>query len=200
MAGRGKGWNKIDAWLDTVPHEEGTEFRIFARKNYHNKVAIKSFLEQRGLEIALRTVYNWVGTNIVPGREAAVINLETEDYTGIEIIPLMERVTATLYKVSNLLVSKIEEDGLGRLEIGDAVHSLPLVTRDLKDYLKLISQTTNRIDSVGLVMEGATRIVEIVMGSPLIRDTPDEAYMRKVLESAILQVNAECESQFANAK
>lgn len=182
--------SKIDAWLQGLPETEQADFRDFCQKNYHNKAAIQDYLVVRGCPIALSTLYNWFQKNVKAGREAAILNEENAEFVGIHLAPLLDKTIAILSKTAGKFNEILEREGTD-LPWDQVIAQLPNYLRELRAYIELSNKITNRIDTHSIAMAAGARVAEIVLNSRRVRDTPEEAFVRKELELALIQIKEE---------
>jgi hypothetical protein len=189
-----KGTDMITTWLEGQGPELEQEFRLFVQKNFHKKPAIQAWLNEHGLEVkSLSVVYKWVSKNAVPGDQARLFNADCEEYTGIELIPAMEKIMAQLVRVSQAFIDKIENSTITEIPLEEAMRSLPNYAREIRTLAEQIEKTSKFRDIQSLGLDGAARVYEIMMQTPGIRDTSIEDFIRRALEAAICQLQDEIE-------
>ena len=190
MKGNSSTYTKIDSWLNALPESEQSDFRDFCQKNYHNKAAIQDYLVVRGCPIALSTLYNWFQKNIKAGSEAAILNEQNAEYVGIHLAPLLDKTIAVLSKTAGKFNEILEREGTD-LPWDQVIAQLPNYLRELRAYIELSNRLTNKIDTHSIAMQAGARVAEIVLNSRRVRDTPEEAFVKKELELALIQIKEE---------
>lgn len=190
---RKQGSNKINLWLAEQSEEEEKAFRLFARKSYHSKPAIMAYLADRGCMVGLSTVYAWVGDNVQPGEQADLFNQANEEYAGVELLSAMEKLFVKVTRISQKFVEVVEQEP--DLSIEQIVNALPAYARESRTLALQISSMKNRMDSENLILTGAMRAIEIVLGATGVRDTAEEEWIRSICEKAVLQIREELSSK-----
>jgi hypothetical protein len=190
VKGNSSTYTKIDSWLNALPESEQSDFRDFCQKNYHNKAAIQDYLVVRGCPIALSTLYNWFQKNIKAGSEAAILNEQNAEYVGIHLAPLLDKTIAVLSKTAGKFNEILEREGTD-LPWDQVIAQLPNYLRELRAYIELSNRLTNKIDTHSIAMQAGARVAEIVLNSRRVRDTPEEAFVKKELELALIQIKEE---------
>ncbi|UBF29853.1 hypothetical protein K9N68_37215 (plasmid) [Kovacikia minuta CCNUW1] len=188
---RPKGTGKIDSWLESLTADEQDQFRRYCRDNFHNKSAIHAYLISNGCEVGLTTVYSWVPNNILPGEQAILINHEASAYVGLEIRPLLEKLLASLNRITGEFNNRLIGEAMERISPEKCAELLPQYAREMRAVASQINQIQQTENINGLVMGGASRVAEIVMGMNGVKDTPDESFIRKTIEAAMLQLHEE---------
>jgi len=190
MAGR----SVIDQWYAVQPEEVQSAFMDYCKKNYHKKENIFQYLVKNGCPItSLSTVYGWMKKNILPGEQAVLFNEENEQFVGVEMLPLLEKMSVKMSRIANHYVRVIEEN-FAEVTAGEAMNNLPGVVRELRSLIELSNKISTSIDERSLLLSGASRVMQIVMGSPNVRDQGEEAFFRKELEVALLQLKEEADA------
>ena len=189
-----RGSNMIESWLKQQPDSLKEEFYSVCRKNYHRKEAIHKWLLEHGLEIrSLDTVYKYVRTSVAPGDQAILFNAECENYVGVDIASAMEKILVQMIRISKVYIDKIENSTETEIPLEEAIRSLPNYVRETRTVAELLDRMTRFRDTQNLALDGAARLIEIVMNSPGIRDSADELFISRVLEAAITQLQDEIE-------
>ncbi len=191
--GRTKGSDKISLWLAKQSEQERAAFLDYARAHYHSKTSILTYLVDRKCDVALSTVYQWVGQNVQPGEQAVLFNRDTQDFAGVELVPALEKILVQLSNTSKKFYDLI--DNCDTIQPQDVLSLLPQYAREMRATAAQITTIRQRIDAEALIMTGATRVLEIVMGTAGIRDTSDEEFVRQAIEAAILQIAEEMKSK-----
>lgn len=190
-----KGVGKIDQWLALQSDEEQQAFRTYARRLYHNKAAIADYLAQRGCVVSAPTTYRWVGENVRPGDQALLFNAENQDYVGIEIIPALERIFTQMVKISRVFIDKIDQADLDRISLEQAIKCVPEYAQRISLLAQTISETISQRDAEALISAGASRMCELIMNHPNVRDSPEEDWIRRVVEGSVMQVLEESQKK-----
>jgi hypothetical protein len=192
---RKKGTDKITIWLRKQTPEVQAEFRDYARRHYHRKVDVLTWLIDRGLDISLDPVYRWMNANVEAGAQAQLFNQSNNEYVGVEVVPALEQILVQLTQTARRFYEILEGAPEGSITPNDVLTLLPQYAREMRSTASQITVIRQRIDTESLIMTGATRILGIVMGLPGIRDTSDEEFIRQSIESAILQMREELQSK-----
>lgn len=183
------GNTKIDIWMMGLNQEERDSFMDFCQKNYHNKAAIQEYLVTRGCPVGLSALYNWFGKNVKSGREAAILNEANTEFVGIHLAPLLERTIAVLAKTAGKFAEILDRED--DLPWDQVIAQMPNYLREMRAYIELSNKIQNSLDANSIAMSAAARVADIILNSRRVRDTPDEAFIRKELELALIQIKEE---------
>ncbi len=187
---RPKGITAIGTWLEAQSPGDQQTFRDYARAHYHDKPGIQAYLTARGCDVALSTVHNWIAANIQPGEQAALFNRDNQDYIGVELLPIVEKLSVHLAKVMKKFYEVLDHPDL-ELTPEQALISLPTYARELRSALELINKLKTKADFEQMTLAGGYRVMEIIMGLAGVKDTAEETFFRQTLESALIQLHEE---------
>lgn len=190
---RTKG-NMIESWLQEQPDHIREEFSGICRKFFHRKEAIQKWLSDHGLEVrSLDTVYRYIRTNVTAGDQAILFNAECEGYVGVDIAAAMEKILVQMIRISKVYIDKIENSTEAQIPLEEAIRSLPNYVRETRTIAELLDRLIRFRETQNLALDGAARLIEIVMNAPGVRDSADEIFIARTLEAAITQLQEEIE-------
>jgi hypothetical protein len=178
----------IDQWLAGITEAERDEWAVHCKQNYHSVSALHAYLIERGVNCHVSTVYHWRTRNVAPGLEAAEINQENSEASGIDSLLVCNKLLANLHKVAAEYYRVIDEES-DAISLNQAILSLPAISREMRAVAALVHGTNWQLDFESATMQGAVRAIEIMLASA--KNHPEEPYIRKLAEGAILQLKEE---------
>lgn len=186
---RTRGSNKINVWLREQSHELQTEFLNYARTHFHRKPEIQAYLIEKGLQVDISTVYKWTAANVMPGDQAVMFNQSNASFQGVDLVPGMEAMFAKMVLIAKKFVDIVEDAPDIQLEY--AINNLPLYCREIRSLSEIIYKVKAAQDQEALVYAGAARLMELVLAAPTVKDKPEEQFIQKTLQAALLRIKEE---------
>jgi len=187
------GSDIISLWLKKQPEQKQKEFYDYAKKHYHHKRDVHNFLAESGLEVHEHTVYKWMSKHVLPGDQAQFFNAGNSAFQGVDLVPALEAMFAKMVLISKKYVDVIED--ADEVSIEQAIANLPLTMREVRSVAEVAHKLKTTIDVETLILSGASRMMELVMNSPSVKDKPEEMFIYKTMEAALMRVIEEVEQE-----
>jgi hypothetical protein len=188
--------NIIQRWLSEQPEEIKLEFKSYAVR-CRNADMIKSFLDTRGCTgnggnpISLATVYNWMNEFLPKGKEATLVEIDAVEFAGIDTLPLSEKQVAKLSHILDIyndIVLNAADNGQLESHLGDILKGLPALNSQYRGALVDLAKMRNASDAQMLMRAGASRVVQLIMNAPSVRNTANERWVQTTCNAALEQL------------
>lgn len=186
------GLNKIDLWLaEKQENEPGIreDLIAYARRVRSNGPKVLSWLIERGCPTSASAVGRWLNANVPRGQIAIDFNLGTEAYSGVELLPALERCVVLAMN----LLEKYEDviNNREELPVENLITAVPALMREIRCLVGQISELEQRDDNTSMALGTAARLREIIMGDPTVKDKPEEPWLGRLIDTAMLRVQEE---------
>lgn len=184
--------SKIDLWIseqsDANP-EIRTDLIDYARKVRRNGPKVLGWLLEKGCPTSESSVNRWLNANVPRGQIAIDFNIGTEAYSGIEVVPALERCVVLAMNLLERYGDVIEDHP--DLPVENLITAVPALMREIRCLVGQIAELEQRDDNNSMALGTAARLREIVMGDPTVKDKPEEPWLGRLIDTAMLRIQEE---------
>lgn len=121
-------------------------------------IELYNYLQNLGFGGSLKSVYNWYAQQKVTGEKASQINELLQDYQGIEVDSVLQKLLGLLTQQLDIAISKLASGESQDLSISDYIRTLPQLARELRGSVQLSNSLQYVRDKRSLELGGAFRM------------------------------------------
>lgn len=183
---------KIDLWLaerEAVEPDIRQSLIDYARRVRRNGPQVLGWLIEKGCPTSASAVSRWLNENVPRGQIAIDFNVGNEAYSGVDLIPALERCVVLAMNLLEKYAEVVE--GHKALPVENLITGMPALMREIRCLVGQIAELEQRDDNQSMAMGTAARMREIIMGDPTVKDKPEEPWVDRLIDLAMLRIQEE---------
>jgi len=195
--------NPITQWFRQLTPDAQLNFVKFCQINFHRRRQIDVYLQSRSVICSVADIYEWVDNpgNVPLGNWVQKMVDGVKDVQGLEALPVIQQSLKRLVEMEQRLFKRIEAEE-DELTTRDCLNLYGTISKEVRGYATQLNQLTSKADVQAIALGSAARLIEIILGDSTLQGTPEEAYIRKLCEMAMIRLSEEQESdlKFGNRR
>lgn len=148
----------VDEFRRSLTADDDNELLRLIRLPGVTGIELYNFLNNLGFTGSLKSVYNWYAQQKVTGDKANQINELLQDYQGIEVDKVLEKLLGLLTQQLDVAIAKLASGENQEIPLTDYIRTLPQLGRELRGCVQLANSLQYVRDKRTLELGGAFRM------------------------------------------